>query len=206
MYIPSHFAGDEATGREIMKAHSWALLMTSDEQGAPLATHLSLIWRSDGTPHGSLIGHMARANAHWKLFERPAESLALFWGPHAYVSPTWYAPGPTVPTWNYVTVHAYGRPQVITETPLVLRVLSELAKAYESGAGEWNLGALPPGNAEAQTKSIIAFRMPLSRIETKIKLSQNRDLEDRQRVIARLEASEDQDAQATAAWMKRMLP
>jgi transcriptional regulator len=206
MYIPSHFAGDEATGREIMQAHSWALLMTSDEQGAPLATHLSLIWRNDGTPHGSLIGHMARANAHWKLFERPADSLALFWGPHAYVSPTWYAPGPKVPTWNYVTVHAYGRPQVITETPLVLRVLSELAKVYESGAGEWNLGALPPGNAEAQTKSIIAFRMPLSRIETKIKLSQNRDLEDRQRVIARLEASEDQDAQATAAWMKRVLP
>ena len=65
---------------------------------------------------------------------------------------------------------------------------------------------MPPGNAEAQTKSIIAFRMPLSRIETKIKLSQNRDLEDRQRVIARLEASEDQDAQATAAWMKRVLP
>jgi transcriptional regulator len=206
MYIPSHFAGDEATGREIMQAHSWALLMTSDEQGAPLATHLSLIWRNDGTPHGSLIGHMARANAHWKLFERPADSLALFWGPHAYVSPTWYAPGPKVPTWNYVTVHAYGRPQVITETPLVLRVLSELAKAYESGAGEWNLGALPPGNAEAQTKGIVAFRMPLSRVETKIKLSQNRDMEDRQRVIAKLEESEGQDAQATAAWMKRVLP
>lgn len=205
MYIPSHFAGDEATGREIMQAHSWALLMTSDEHGAPLATHLSLIWRDDGTPHGSLIGHMARANAHWKLFERPADSLALFWGPHAYVSPTWYAPGPKVPTWNYVTVHAYGRPQVITETPLALRVLSELAKVYEAGAGEWNLGALPPGNAEAQTKGILAFRMPLSRVETKIKLSQNRDLEDRQRVIAKLEASESQDAQATAAWMKRVL-
>jgi transcriptional regulator len=206
MYIPSHFAGDEATGQEIMQAHSWALLMTSDEQGAPLATHLSLIWLNDGTPNGSLIGHMARANAHWKLFERPADSLALFWGPHAYVSPTWYAPGPKVPTWNYVTVHAYGRPQVITETPLVLRVLSELAKAYESGAGEWNLGALPPGNAEAQTKGIVAFRMPLSRVETKIKLSQNRDLEDRQRVIAKLEESDGQDAQATAAWMKRVLP
>jgi transcriptional regulator len=206
MYIPSHFAGDEATGQEIMKAHSWALLMTSDEQGAPLATHLSLIWRDDGTPHGSLIGHMARANAHWRLFERPAESLALFWGPHAYVSPTWYAPGPKVPTWNYVTVHAYGRPQVITETPRVLRVLSELAKAYETGAGEWNLGELPPGNAEAQTKGIVAFWMPLSRVETKLKLSQNRDLEDRRRVIARLEASESQDAQTTATWMKRVLP
>jgi transcriptional regulator len=206
MYVPSHFAGDEATGREIMQAHSWALLTTADAEAAPVTTHLSLIWRNDGTPHGSLIGHMARANEHWKLFERGAESLALFWGPHAYVSPTWYAPGPKVPTWNYVTVHAYGRPQIITETPLVLRVLSELSKAYETGAGEWNLGALPPGTAEGLSKSIVAFRMPLARVETKIKLSQNRDLEDRQRVIARLEASESQDSQATAHWMKKVLP
>ena len=106
MYIPKHFEGDEPTGREIMQAHSWALLMTADEQGAPFATHLSLLWQADGSEHGSLIGHMARANAHWKLFERPAESLGLFWGPHAYVSPTWYVPGVKVPTWNYVTVHA----------------------------------------------------------------------------------------------------
>ncbi len=206
MYIPKAFEGDETTGREIMRDHGWALLMTSDETGAPIATHMALIWRDDGTPHGSLIGHMARANAHWKLFERPGDSLALFWGPHAYVSPTWYSPGAKVPTWNYVTVHAYGRPQILVETPMVLRVLSELAKTYEAGAGEWNLGALPPGNAEAQTKNIVAFRIPLSRVETKIKLSQNRELEDRQRVIARLEASDGQDAKATARWMKRVLP
>ena len=70
----------------------------------------------------------------------------------------------------------------------------------------WGLGRLPPGNAETQTKGIVAFRMPLTRVETKIKLSQNRDLEDRTRVIARLEASDSQDAQATAKWMKRVLP
>ena len=206
MYIPKHFEGDEAIGREIMQAHSWALLMTADETGAPLATHLSLIWRNDGSPHGSLIGHVARANNHWKLFERQADSLALFWGPHAYVSPTWYEPGPKVPTWNYVTVHAYGRPQVITETPLVLRVLSELAKAYETGAGEWNLGALPPGTAEEMSRHIVAFRIPLTRVETKIKLSQNRDLPDRKRVIEKLEASDNQESLATAQWMKRVLP
>ena len=206
MYIPKHFEGDEATGREIMQAHSWALLLTADETGAPLATHLSLIWRNDGSPHGSLIGHMARANNHWKLFERQPQSLALFWGPHAYVSPTWYEPGPKVPTWNYVTVHAYGRPQVITETPLVLRVLSELAKAYETGAGEWNLGALPPGTSEELSKHIVAFRMPRARVETKIKLSQNRDLADQKNVVARLEGSDSQDSRAIAQWMKRVMP
>jgi transcriptional regulator len=207
MYIPKHFEGSEPTGREIMQAHSWALLMTTDERGAPLATHLSLLWQDDGSEHGMLIGHLARANAHWRLFARPAESLALFWGPHAYVSPTWYAPGPKVPTWNYVTVHAYGRPQIVEDTEGALEVLAALATAYEGAAPEaWNLGRLPAGNAEAQTRGIIAFRMPLARVETKIKLSQNRDLEDRHRVIAKLEASDSQDAQATAAWMKRVLP
>ena len=207
MYIPKHFEGNEAHGREIMQAHSWALLSTADEAGAPLCTHLVLQWEDDGSPHGNLVGHMARANDHWKLFARGVPSLALFWGPHAYVSPTWYVPGVKVPTWNYVTVHVYGRPQVIEETKGALVVLAKLAAAYEgTGPDTWGLGRLPPGNAEMQTKGIVAFRMPLTRVETKIKLSQNRDLEDRQRVIAKLEASDGQDAQATAKWMKRVLP
>jgi transcriptional regulator len=80
------------------------------------------------------VGHMARANDHWKLFARGAPSLALFWGPHAYVSPTWYTPGPKVPTWNYVTVHAYGRPEIVEATPAVLMVLTRLAAQYEGSA------------------------------------------------------------------------
>jgi transcriptional regulator len=207
MYIPKHFEGKEAQGREIMQANSWALLTTADEEGVPLCTHLVLQWEDDDSPHGSLIGHMARNNDHWKLFARNVPSLAIFWGPHAYVSPTWYAPGPKVPTWNYVTVHAYGRRQLIEATPAVLMVLTRLAAQYEgNGATSWGLGRLPPGNAAEQTKSIVAFRIPLERVETKLKLSQNRDLEDRHRVIAKLEASDSQDAQATAAWMKRVLP
>lgn len=207
MYIPKHFEGTEDQGREIMKAHSWALLTTADAEGAPLCTHLVLQWEDDGSPHGSLIGHMARNNDHWRLFARGAPSLALFWGPHAYVSPTWYTPGPKVPTWNYVTVHAYGRPQLIEATPAVLMVLTKLAAQYEgSGVDAWGLGRLPAGNAAEQTKSIVAFRLPIERIETKLKLSQNRELADRHRVIDKLSASDSQDAQATAAWMKRVLP
>src|SRR5262245_29795394 len=207
MYIPKAFEGSEPVGREIMQAHSWALLITADETGAPIATHLSLLWQDDGSEHGCLLGHMARANPHWKLFARAVDSLALFWGPHAYVSPTWYTPGVKVPTWNYVTVHAYGRPQIIDDTAGALDVLAKLAAQYEgTGSESWSLQRLPPGNAEAQTRGIVAFRVPLSRVETKLKLSQNRDLEDRHRVIARLEASDQQDAQATAKWMKRVLP
>ena len=205
MYIPKHFQGDEAEGRQIMKSHGWALLTTSDEAGAPFTTHLALVWQDDGTPHGQLIGHVARANPHWNLFARGAPSLALFWGPHAYVSPTWYTPGPKVPTWNYVTVHAYGRPEIIAEAREVLEVLAKLAHVYESDDG-WTLGALPAGNAEMQIRGIVAFRMKLEKVETKLKLSQNRDLEDRHRVIAKLAASNGQDSRAIAQWMKRVLP
>ena len=207
MYIPKHFEASEAMGREIMQAHGWALLVTTGADGAPFASHLALLWQEDGSAHGHLIGHMARANSHWKLFDGAAESMAMFWGPHAYVSPTWYTPGPKVPTWNYLTVHAYGRPEIIDDTKAVLDVLARLVTTYEGdGAEAWSLERLPPGNAEAQSRGIVAFRMPLSRVEAKAKLSQNRDLEDRHRVIARLEASDSQDAQATALWMKKVLP
>jgi transcriptional regulator len=204
MYIPKHFEATEAVGREIMQAHAWALLVSTGADGAPFCTHLALLWQDDGSPHGSLIGHLARANAHWKLFAGAAPSMALFWGPHAYVSPTWYTPGVKVPTWNYVTVHAYGRPEVIEDTQGALGALADLAASYEGEDG-WTMDALPPGNAEMQTRGIVAFRMKLDRIEAKTKLSQNRELEDRHRVIARLEAGGD-DARGTAEWMKKVLP
>ena len=207
MYIPKPFEASEAMGREIMLAHSWALLVTIGADGAPFASHLALLWQKDGSAHGHVIGHMARANGHWKLFEQAADSMAMFWGPHAYVSPTWYTPGPKVPTWNYLTVHAYGRPEIIDDTAATLDVLARLAATYEGrGPDAWTLDRLPPGNAEAQIRGIVAFRMPITRLEAKAKLSQNRDLEDRHRVIARLEASDSQDAQATALWMKKVLP
>jgi transcriptional regulator len=205
MYIPKHFEASEETGREIMRAHGWALLVTTGEDGVPFCTHLALVWQDNGAPHGSLIGHLARANPHWKLFASAAPSMALFWGPHAYVSPTWYTPGAKVPTWNYVTVHAYGRPEIVEDTDQVLEVLTDLAKIYEGKEG-WTLDELPPGNAAMQTRGIVAFRMKLTKVEAKTKLSQNRELEDRHRVIAKLEASDGDDAKATAEWMKKVLP
>ena len=149
MYIPKAFEGSDAAGREIMQAHGWALLVTADAAGAPLATHLALHWQDDGSPHGALVGHLARANGHWRLFARPVDSLAMFWGPHAYVSPTWYTPGPKVPTWNYVTVHAYGRPEIVEDTAGARQTLPLLPRAGEGAEGR-TPPALPPGNAAAR--------------------------------------------------------
>ena len=228
MYIPRHFGlEDRAQISEFVAAAGAADLVTFD--GAELtATLLPVIWdQDDSTSHtsgngdgsgngdaagyGRLLGHIALANRQWETAQPGVPALAIVHGPQAYISPGWYAAkrehGRVVPTWNYVTVHAYGRPQVIDDTRGVLVVLAKLAAAYEGkGPDAWGLGRLPPGNAEMQTKGIVAFRMLLKRVETKIKLSQNRDFEDRTRVIAKLEASDNQDALATARWMKRMLP
>ena len=187
MYIPSHFAGDQATGREIMKAHSWALLMTSDEQGTPLATHLSLIWRNDGTPHGSLIGHMARANAHWQELEGAGEVLVVFSGPHAYVSPSWYANHPSVPTWNYAVVHAHGRARLLPPEALP-GLLDRLSRAYEDARpSPWRMAGLPADYTAKMLPAIVGFEVAVERLEGKFKLSQNRRREDVDGVAAALE-------------------
>jgi transcriptional regulator len=113
--------------------------------------------------------------------------LAVFSGPHAYVSPRWYAPGPAVPTWNYVSVHVYGAPRVIAETASVRALLDTLVGEYEAGA--WSLDAQDAEYIDRMMRGIVAFEMPVTRIEGKFKLSQNRPAEDRRRVAAELAAS-----------------
>ena len=108
MYIPKSF---QVTDPEVLaafiRAHSFATLVSAVD-GTPFATHLPLL-----LDQGTLLGHVARANPHWQAFDGQREALAIFHGPHAYISPTWYATGPAVPTWNYAAVHVYGAPRLI---------------------------------------------------------------------------------------------
>lgn len=209
MYTPPAFRDeDKESLRATIRAARLANFVTATADG-PLATPLPLFLDESEGEHGVIYGHLAKANPQWRV-PPVGDALAIFMGPDAYITPSWYATkqetGKVVPTWNYVTVHAYGRPQIVEDTQGALDVLAKLAAAYEGAdAASWGLDRLPPGNAEAQTRGIVAFRMPIARLQTKIKLSQNRDLEDRQRVIAKLEASDNQDAQATAHWMKSTL-
>src|SRR5579884_840207 len=115
MYIPKHFAvHDPAWIRAFIDEYRFATLVTLAD-GEPFATHLPLLYEPGAGPNGLLRGHMARANPHWKSFEGSIQ-LAIFTGPHAYVSPTWYeTAGPAVPTWNYTAVHAYGKARVVDE-------------------------------------------------------------------------------------------
>lgn len=142
MYVPRHFAMDdreEVLG--FMRANSFAVLVSAGEGGVPFATHVPLLVDDTGT---KLIGHLARANPHWKLFDGTRPALAVFAGPHAYVSPRWYASAPQVPTWNYVAVHATGRPRVIEETAAIHDMMARLGEANEGDyPNAWSFSALP---------------------------------------------------------------
>jgi transcriptional regulator len=202
MYIPDHFrVADRAEITAFLAGHPFAVLVTADDQGVPFATHLPLIHRPGAGEHGSLLGHVARANPHARLLEsRP--SPAVFSGPHAYVSPRWYAAGPAVPTWNYAAVHAVGRARLLTDPAEVRGLLAELTARYETGdAGAWTVD----GNADLVERllpGIVAFELRLTSVEAKFKLGQNRSEADRAGAAGALAGSSDPAARDTAALMR----
>ena len=118
-----------------MRAHPFATLV-SVADGAPFATHVPLLLDAERGPLGTLVGHVAAPNPHSAAFDERAQALAIFHGPHAYVSPRWYASGPNVPTWNYVAVHAIGRPRGIDDPARVRALLARTAAVFEAGAKE----------------------------------------------------------------------
>lgn len=203
LYRPAAFASDDpaAIGR-LVGEHPFATLITPGA-GEPQISHLPLLLRGEPGPHGTLIGHMARANPHWRHFADVA-SMAIFHGPHAYVSPSWYAePAAQVPTWNYVVVHVHGRAEIVTERAATLATLQQMIGRFEGGrAAPWRL-QLEGARLDAMVGAIVAFRIAIERIDAKFKLSQNKDAIDRSRVASGLRGEDHADATATAAWMDR---
>ena len=201
MYRPRHFDVDDAqTLNDFMRAQSFALLVTNID-GVPFASHIPLLLE-DGGEHGRLLGHLAKANGQWQGFDGGTEALVVFWGPHAYVSPNWYESEKMVPTWNYVTVHAYGKPKVISDPVQTADVVGRLTDTYESDAtGNWSMDVLPEEFIGKQLKGIVAFEIPIERVEGKFKLSQNRGPRDREGVIQGLRQTGDAEARDVARLM-----
>jgi transcriptional regulator len=161
--------------------------------------------RRDAGEHGTLVGHMARANRQWQDFGEAGEALVIFQGDHGYVSPSWYETHPSVPTWNYLAVHAYGFPRLIEDAERVRETLRALVTRYEAGFDEpWPMD-LPDDYLRKMIGGIVVFEIPLTRLEGKFKLSQNRPVADRRRVIATLAASADPTQRALAAAMQDAL-
>jgi transcriptional regulator len=205
MYIPKFNAvSDPAVLHALMRQFSFATLVTTHD-GAPFATHLPFLIYPDDGPNGKLVAHMARANKQWHDFERGDEALVIFQGAHAYISPTWYTEPVSVPTWNYAVVHAYGVPRVIEKEARVRTVLRALVDQHESGFEEpWTMD-LPEDYLRRQMLAIVAFEIPITRIEGKLKLSQNRSAEDQRRVVEALSASDDANAQVVGTMMREQL-
>jgi transcriptional regulator len=201
MYIPAHFAADDATVRELLARHGAADLITRTEDGL-LATMLPFAYDPEAGEHGALLGHVARNNDQWR---KPAlgESLAIVRGPDAYISPSWYAAkaehGRVVPTWNYVTAHVYGRlvvhddPQWVEDVVRRLTVKHETAKASPAQLAEpvWSVDDAPRQYIDGQLRAIVGLELQIARIEAKAKLSQNRSAADVAGVIAGLSARGD---------------
>ena len=198
MYIPASFqVDDSAKLAAFIRDHSFATLVTHDGT-APFASHLPMLFRPELGPHGTLVAHMARANAQWQHFVAGREVLAIFHGPHGYISPLWYQTQPAVPTWNYATVHAYGVPVIIDDHERAVALLSETVLAYDS---MWS-GELPGEFRDKLMRAIVAFEIPLTSIEGKFKLGQNRSSADQQGVFDALTASGDPDNLALARLMR----
>lgn len=207
MFVPKHFVlEDRAQAHEIIRNHDFALLVTAGK-GAPVATHLPLLLDEKQGEQGLLLGHMARANSHWKelaaLHESGGEALAIFQGPHAYISPTWYGGGkPTVPTWNYLAVHAYGTPRIIEDAAWVRALLERLVAVHEAGLPEpWSTVGLEESFLTAMQRGIVAFEIPISRLEAKAKLSQNKEPAQIENAANVLLAGDDPLGQAVGARM-----
>jgi transcriptional regulator len=206
MYIPTPFREDRLDVlHETMRENSFATLVSLGPDGL-IATHLPLLVDVNRGPYGTLIGHVARENPHWRAFDGSQETLAIFPGPHAYISPSWYTTPYAVPTWNYVAVHAYGRPKLVEDEAGLYRIVADLVATFEKQFDyAWDLEARRD-YASKLLKNIVGFEMEIHRIEGKRKLSQNRSRADQEGVIAGLEAQGDPLGTSLAEIMRMQIP
>jgi len=205
MYIPGRYKElDPDVIEQFLRANDFATLVSFDGQ-RPVATHLLVDFqhREDGVL--VLNGHMARANKQWRTFEAGQEVLTIFSGPHTYISPRWYN-HTNVPTWNYMAVHVYGRPRVMTEPAELFALLSRLVDKHEAHSGAapaYRMESLPSDFAAQQMQAIVGFQIEIARMEASFKLSQNRDKESYDNVVTELYRREDENSQAVADEMQR---
>ena len=187
-YIPTHFRIDERdTLERFIAANAFGTLVSAGTAGLSVS-HVPFLAERGADGRLRLLGHVARANDHWRELEAATETAAIFEGPHAYVSPGWYRNHPSVPTWNYAVVHARGTARLLPPADLPM-LLERLSRAYEDDRpAPWRMGDLPADYTSKMLAAIVGFEIAVERLEGKFKLSQNRRREDVEAVISALEA------------------
>ena len=206
MYTPAYNREDDpATLAAFMQAHPFATLVTASGSGL-IASHIPVVTRLEGETV-TLSGHLARANDHWQAFSGSEETLVIFTGPHAYVSPSHYAKHESVPTWNYVAVHAYGHPETVRfenaperMTMLMADLIGEHEAEYQA---QWD--SLSEKFRHGMMRGIVGFEMKVTRLEGKYKLSQNRSHEDQREVAQALLSHSATEVAETGRLMEERL-
>jgi transcriptional regulator len=210
VYLPPLFS---ETRTELLishiERHDFGLLV-SDGGGADrelIASQIPfLVERRAGKLY--LLGHIARANPQAADLDPACRALAIFPGPHAYISPNWYEKGPAVPTWNYATVHAYGEARAISDAGWLRDLVGRLSERHEAREPEprWCMGQEPEKYIAMMLNGIVGIELAVDRLDGKFKLSQNRPPADRPRIIAALERRDDADSRAVAGLMREREP
>jgi len=204
IYLPDAFR-EMRVGQlhALIDANGFATLISPDHDD-PLVTHLPLLLDRDRGAHGTLVGHFARGNPHWRRLEERAQVLAIFHGPHSYISPSWYGDHPSVPTWNYAVVHARGAARLLHHPDALEAIVRRLVATYEgSRPAPWRM-ELPEDYQRRMLSGIVGFEIEIASLIGKFKLSQNRSSEDQHRVAAALQQGSPPE-QETAALMRSVV-
>jgi transcriptional regulator len=192
MFVPDHFKlGGVAEQHALMRAYPFAALITTSDAGYEV-THLPTVLKSEGEL-GRIECHVSRANPHWRTIAAGARALLVYTGPQAYITPSWYpskaAHGKVVPTWNYAVVHAHSIAEIVDDREWLVRHVSELTDQQEAGTpAPWATSDAPGNFVEVLARGIVGMRFAIDRLEGKSKMSQNRELPDREGVVAGLHA------------------
>jgi len=199
VYVPPLHREDRIDAlHDAMHRTGLATLVTLTDAGL-IASHVPLLLDTEPAPYGTLIGHLARPNAQAR--GAIGEALAIFQGPEAYITPSWYATkratGKVVPTWNYVAIHAYGTLELFNDRERLRDIVTRLTERHEgTRASPWAVGDAPADFIDGMLNGIVGFVLPITRLEGKWKMSQNRPAEDREGVVAGLEEEERPDVAA----------
>jgi transcriptional regulator len=202
MYVPPHFREQNLDVlHETIRRIALGTVVTLGPDGL-IGSHVPMLLDPTKGEFGTLTGHLAKANLQAKGADESVEALAVFLGPEAYITPNWYATkqesGKVVPTWNYIAVHAYGPITYHDDADWLRGMVSRLTDVHEaSNAQPWEVSDAPEPFIQSQLKGIIGFEIPITRIEGKWKLSQNRPAADKEGVMSGLSARDGADAEIT---------
>jgi transcriptional regulator len=173
VYIrPSHLPSSREDVTRLIREHRFGALVGHSPSGGIVATHLPFIFDADRGPHGTLVAHLAKANSHSELLKAGQECMVIFNAAQGYISPSWYPQRATPPAWIYAVAHCYGRPSVMPPNETLAIILRLVAAMEEGHADPWSIEELPEAQVAALVANVVAFEIPLDRIEAKFKMAQ----------------------------------